>query len=96
MRKIKNTTAGALGTYIGSGIAADGKSPLEREHVVFAPSSVTEIDDAKLAEAVKDKIVKGWFDDGLLVDQTVSAAVKAAAGDETGETKGGETKGAKK
>lgn len=88
MRKIKNTTKGSLGTYVGSGLAADGKSPLEREHIVFAGAAVTEIDDKKLAEAVKDPIVKGWFDDGFLVDQTVSDAVaKAAKGDETKDAK---------
>jgi hypothetical protein len=89
MRKIKNTTGGGLGTYIGNGLAPDGKTILEREHVVFASSAVTEIDDKKLAEAVKDPIVKGWFDDGSLVDQTVSEAVaKAAAESKPAEAKG--------
>lgn len=79
MRKIKNTTEGGLGTYIGAGLASDGKTPIEREHVVFAPSAVTEIDEKKLTEACKNPIVKSWFDDGFLVDQTVSDVVKAAA-----------------
>lgn len=92
MRKIKNTTKGSLGTYVGSGLAPDGKSPIEREHIVFAGNAagnaVTEIDDKKLAEAVKDPIVKGWFDEGFLVDQTVSDAVaKAAKGEKTEDAK---------
>lgn len=79
MRKIKNTTTGALGTYIGTSAGADGR-PLEREHVVFEGSVVTEIDEKKLAECRKDPIVKGWFDSYVLMDQTDAVSeAKASA-----------------
>lgn len=86
MKKIRNTTEGGLGTYIGTSLGADGK-PLEREHIVFAGGTVTDIDEKKLAEACKDPIVKGWFDSGALVDQTVSVAAAPAVEDEKKDEK---------
>jgi len=83
MRKIKNTNAGGLGHYIGSG---DGV-----EHLFFAGGAITEVDDKKLAEACKDPIVKSWFEAGLLVDQTVPVGSPAAPA-----PKGDEDKGSKK
>jgi len=68
MRLIKNTTEGARGTYIGAG---------EKEHLLFPGGAVTEVADAKLKEALTDPIVKSWFDDGILVEQTPAAKVEA-------------------
>jgi hypothetical protein len=63
-RQIKNTTQGGLG--IG------GTPPFW-----FAPGVVTEVDDADLQRFLKDPIVKSWFDDGKLVEQTPAAQVAA-------------------
>lgn len=69
-RQIRSTAGANLGTFIGSG---------EREHLVFEAGAVTEVEQEKLAEARRDPIVNGWFEEGLLIDQTndAKAAPKA-------------------
>jgi len=69
-RLIKNTQEGGLGTYVGP-------TGGEREHILFTGSLVTEIEDAKLKEALSDPVVASWFKDGLLVEQTPQVAAKA-------------------
>lgn len=70
MRKIKNTTESGRGHYFGAARKDSAGNPLERAFINFPPGEVVEIDEATLAEILKDKIVAGWFETGELVEQT--------------------------
>jgi len=65
-RLIKNTQPAAF--------AIGGHPPFR-----FEAGVVTEVDDADLQQFLKDPIVKSWFDDGKLVEQTPAARVAKAA-----------------
>jgi hypothetical protein len=73
MKKIRSTREGSLITYVGPATLPDGR-PADREKVTFwgtlagDKSGVTDIDEKVLAEAIKDPIVRAWFEEGLLTE----------------------------
>lgn len=76
MKKIRSTREGSLIAYVGPATEPDGR-PREREKVTFwgtgvpsatqpAGDGITDIDEKTLAEALKDPIVRAWFEEGTL------------------------------
>jgi hypothetical protein len=113
MKKIRSTREGSLITYVGPATLPDGR-PADREKVTFwgtlagDKSGVTDIDEKVLAEAIKDPIVRAWFEEGTLSEhiplvmpkvteaEPTAAVIPPSTAQKSAEPTAAESKGAKK